>query len=88
MQLEHQAVVVYLTPEGFAQLNSLLDVKNELDGVTGVVRDTDGFALWLSPAGERWMRIIGVPWHHLRAIEMEWQVEPVPEVRKTIGFKS
>lgn len=87
MELEDRTVVAYLTAQGFEDLNFLLGLEDQLTGVAGLVENTDSFGLWLSKAGERWQRVLGVPWHYLRAIEVEPEGEPGKEIRKSIGFE-
>lgn len=86
MDLENREVVVYLTGEGFSQLKNLLQLEDEESGMVGLARDVDGFGLWLSPATARWKRAFAIPWHCLRAIEVEAESDPGKEVRKSIGF--
>jgi hypothetical protein len=87
MQLEDQAVVTYLTANGFENLNFLLELGNDRVGIVGLVMGTDGFGIWLSLAGEGWRRALIVPWHYIRAIEFELETEPSKEMRKSIGFQ-
>ncbi len=87
MELEGKTVVAYLTPEGFAQLNFLVGLDTEDTGAAGFVMNTDRFGMWMSLAGDRWGRTLIVPWHYLRAIEVEPESEPGREIRGKIGFQ-
>jgi len=71
MELEGQTIVLYLTPPGFQQLSFLLNLKDQYEGVGGLVRSTDAFGVALSVVGERWRRALMVPWHFICAMELE-----------------
>lgn len=86
MELEGRTVLAYFTREGFEQLNFLLGLEKEDSGAIGLVMNRDGFGIWLSLAGERWRRILIVPWHYLRALEVEVEAEAGREIRRKIGF--
>ncbi len=70
MELEGRAIVLYVTSDGFGELNFLLNLTDEHDGVSGLVRSTDGFGISLSVTGEQWRRVLLVPWPFIRALEL------------------
>jgi hypothetical protein len=87
VQLEDRTVAVYLTPQGFEQLNFLLGLEEEHSGAAALVINTDGFGIWISLAGHhRRRRILIVPWHYLRLIEVEPETEVGKEAKKKIGY--
>jgi len=88
VELEGRTVVVYLTPEGFGQLNFLLGLDVQDSGAVGLVRSADGFGIWLSLAGNRWQRILIFPWGYVRAIEVEPEAETETQVTRKIGFQA
>ena len=89
MDLEGCRVVVYVNDEGFSELRPLLALESKESGIAAVVMATDGFAVWLSMAGERWARLFAAPWRYIRAFEMAFEPEneAAREVRRRIGFR-
>jgi hypothetical protein len=88
MELEGTRVVAYLSTEGFAELGNLLGIEDRDSGIAAEVTSTDGFGIWLSPAGDQWTRILGAPWKYFRAFQLEFEPEPkvLPELRRRVGF--
>ena len=87
IDLENRAVVLYLTADGFRQLNFLLRLGGERKGLSCLVISSNGFGIWISPVGKARTKLLIVPWHWVRTMELELEAEPVSEVRKSIGFK-
>jgi hypothetical protein len=88
VELEGRTVAVYVTREGFAQLNFLLGLEVQDEGAVGLVRSADSFGIWLSLAGNRWARILIVPWGYVRAIEVEPETDTERQVTRRIGFQA
>jgi len=88
MVLDGRTVSIYLTPEGFEQVNFLLGLEGKDTGAVGLVVNTDGFGIWISSADDRWRRTRIVPWRYLRAMEVEFETEPGREVKRKIGFRA
>lgn len=86
MELENRRIIVYLTGEGFQEVGSLLELETGEVGKVALVTGTDGFGIWLSLAGERWRKSLIVPWHYLRAIEFEPEMERPKDIKKSMGF--
>ena len=63
MNLQNSPIVLYLTPVGFQQLSGLLGLQNEEDGLTGIVKDTDGFAIYVALSSKGSSNVFGIPWH-------------------------
>lgn len=87
MPLENRSVVVYLSQDGFLQLNDLVGLEAEGQGFAAFVSEVDGFGVWLAIAGRVGERLLIVPWHFVRAIEVEPERGDLSEVRRTIGFQ-
>lgn len=86
MELEDRKAVVYLTVAGFEQIGFLFGMNEPQTGLDSLVRKTDAFGLWLSPASLPVEHVVVVPWHFVAAIEFQTGVEPDREIRKRIGF--
>ncbi len=86
MGLEGRPVAIYLTAGGFKELNFLFGLKNQRHGLAGLVRDADGFGIWLSWTGKPSEQIVIIAWRYVRAIMLQFEAEPGKEVRRTIGF--
>lgn len=87
MELDNRAVVVYLSAGGYEELNFLFGLKDQDEGVGGLIRATDGFGIWLSVTGEPSSRTLIIPWHNVRALDLELEAEPGREEKRTIGFE-
>jgi hypothetical protein len=88
MELVDRTVVVYVNEQGFLDLKSLLGIESSLQGSVCQVLGADGFGVWV-PLGEDLRRIVIVPWHYVRAFELEQEMlGPVEssEKKKRIGF--
>jgi len=72
--LENRSVVVYLSQGGFLQLNDLVGLEAEGQGFAAFVSEVDGFGVWLAIAGRVGERLLIVPWHFIRAIEVSRNV--------------
>jgi len=69
------------------QLNDLVGLEAEGQGFAAFVSEVDGFGVWLAIAGRVGERLLIVPWHFVRAIEVEPERGDLSEVRRTIGFQ-
>ena len=87
MELENRKIIVYVSSEGFQQLGSLLDLESAQVGRVALVTGTDNFGIGLSLAGERWLKNLIVPWHYLRALEIEPQMGRPKDIKKSVGFR-
>ena len=88
MEFFDRATVVYVNEQGFLDLKFLLGIESPLQGSVCRVLETDSFGVWIS-INEDPRRIVGLPWHYVRAIELEQEVlGPVKtgEKKTRIGF--
>ncbi len=87
MDLEGRAVATYVTRNGFEELNFLLGMKGETDGILGVVRSADTIGLGVSLTEERRGQVWIIPWRYVRAIRLQFEAEPIAKMRRSVGFQ-
>lgn len=87
MTLADRVIALYLTVQGHQDLGFLLGLKAERDGIECLVRQTDSLGIWVTVAGEDWLRVVVVPWRYVRAITFVIEGERPKEVKKTISVK-